>query len=195
MTNLTQKLVVKFVPSTVNINTEEQVISLFEELKRDYQRLRDYCPSAKLEVLRERGERDYVQKRTLAKDYAEVLKAIAAGEVDYHHPLGFIFGEPLAEFLPRMIVYDLSEATGVIHDWDRQIREGVGCYTCNHYVQPSSPSSGFFANDDTAPECKKDQKLFSPNCLNYDPCKKNGEGKLARPIQELIEEFLQKSDE
>ena len=156
----------KYHTSIEKLETEEQLFSLLEEIKEDYQGLRDNFLITSLSGKPVKSFYDF-----MLKVFCENPKIILKGS-------GNVGG---LEVKNASLEYDLSKITDLCQYWDI-FRDG-SCHSCDAQYQ---------AGRDTVDNGYACGKGISPmvwnGCKKYDARIKNSEGKTARPLMEILKE-------
>lgn len=160
----------KYESDPIEITTENGLQTMLQELKESYEKI-----SKNFKIILPNGKnvenlKEFIESATKTSD----LKVLLFGK-------GNLFGLQIDNTDPYMdkgfVSYDLSEVHEKINGWDFKVE--IKCGNCEHFYGCILKKEEYKRED--AMNCGK----FSPDLINH-------KGEPARPLDEILKEFLER---
>lgn len=160
----------RYVPPVQKVETEEQLLQVFADLKETCFKL---CQTFKMTCLNGDKISDFEQFLKIAIGQPNTLSStvILNGSGDVG---GLVVKDTSVE-------YNLSLVSAAVQYWD-QYRDS-SCTSCNNHYWDQ-------VRGEMEHACAANKKMWAQGCPNYDAYRKNAKGGPARKLDELIKEAL-----
>lgn len=183
------------------VHTEQDLFELFKDVKKSYTHLSTFEIKAPI-------EKSFFTTTTYTKKYKPITNFItnfkqflehATGLKDFDELTLTKKGDVLDLGIDSISIdLDLSSVRNNVYDWDKG-RDG-SCEGCKHYKQhktlaPHRPYTTYYCNTFDK-EIRDVKDLFKKNkkqCTTYSPQRTNANGKPAKTLRELVDEFVEES--